>query len=507
MSDFLIDEELLAAIDMGSNSFHLAIARVDHGEVKKVASMSEKVQLAAGLDENKNLTEAAQQRGLACLSRFVGRLGSVQPNRLRIVATNALRQAKNGHEFIQKAAEILPKHIEIIAGREEARLIYLGVSHTMVNSGRRLVIDIGGGSTELIIGEEFEPIHTESLQMGCVAFTKAFFVDGEINQKSFDKAVVAARKELSGIANTYKEAGWDTVVGSSGTIKACRQITVNMGWSNEKEELTRDGLDKLKEKLLKYKHVAEMEFDGLKEDRRAVLPAGIAILYAIFDVLELDKLVYSDGALREGVMYDLLGRFQHEDIRDRSVQALMGRYNADPKQAERVVNMAQHLFDGVAGLLKITTEDSDLLRRAAYLHEIGLAISHAGYHRHGAYLLQHSDIAGFSQIDQNHLSHLVAHHRRKLRSDARVDVMKVGGNKLVYLCLLLRLAVLLNHSRSDQMLPAIELTVGNAQQWQLSVSGNAAQWPLLVADLHDEQAQFKHWDVELDIQSEQFVDE
>ena len=507
MSDFLIDEELLAAIDMGSNSFHLAIARVDHGEVKKVASMSEKVQLAAGLDENKNLTEAAQQRGLACLSRFVGRLGSVQPNRLRIVATNALRQAKNGHEFIQKAAEILPKHIEIIAGREEARLIYLGVSHTMVNSGRRLVIDIGGGSTELIIGEEFEPIHTESLQMGCVAFTKAFFVDGEINQKSFDKAVVAARKELSGIANTYKEAGWDTVVGSSGTIKACRQITVNMGWSNEKEELTRDGLDKLKEKLLKYKHVAEMEFDGLKEDRRAVLPAGIAILYAIFDVLELDKLVYSDGALREGVMYDLLGRFQHEDIRDRSVQALMGRYNADPKQAERVVNMAQHLIDGVADSLKLTTEDSDLLRRAAYLHEIGLAISHAGYHRHGAYLLQHSDIAGFSQIDQNHLSHLVAHHRRKLRSDARVDVMKVGGNKLVYLCLLLRLAVLLNHSRSDQMLPAIELTVGNAQQWQLSVSGNAAQWPLLVADLHDEQAQFKHWDVELDIQSEQFVDE
>ncbi|OYW71633.1 MAG: exopolyphosphatase, partial [Pseudomonadales bacterium 32-42-5] len=502
-----IDEELLAAIDMGSNSFHLAIARVDHGEVKKVASMSEKVQLAAGLDENKNLTEAAQQRGLACLSRFVGRLGSVQPNRLRIVATNALRQAKNGHEFIQKAAEILPKHIEIIAGREEARLIYLGVSHTMVNSGRRLVIDIGGGSTELIIGEEFEPIHTESLQMGCVAFTKAFFVDGEINQKSFDKAVVAARKELSGIANTYKEAGWDTVVGSSGTIKACRQITVNMGWSNEKEELTRDGLDKLKEKLLKYKHVAEMEFDGLKEDRRAVLPAGIAILYAIFDVLELDKLVYSDGALCEGVMYDLLGRFQHEDIRDRSVQALMGRYNADPKQAERVVNMAQHLFDGVADSLKLTTEDSDLLRRAAYLHEIGLAISHAGYHRHGAYLLQHSDIAGFSQIDQNHLSHLVAHHRRKLRSDARVDVMKVGGNKLVYLCLLLRLAVLLNHSRSDQMLPAIELTVGNAQQWQLSVSGNAAQWPLLVADLHDEQAQFKHWDVELDIQSEQFVDE
>lgn len=506
MSDFLIDEELLAAIDMGSNSFHLAIARVDHGEVKKVASMSEKVQLAAGLDENKNLTEAAQQRGLACLARFVGRLSSVQPNRLRIVATNALRQAKNGHEFIQKAAEILPKPIEIIAGREEARLIYLGVSHSMANGGRRLVIDIGGGSTEFIIGEQFEPIHTESLQMGCVAYSKAYFADGEISAKAFDKAVVAARKEMSGIANTYKTAGWDTVVGSSGTIKACRQIVVNLGLSDEQENLTRDGLQKLKDRLLKFKHISELDFEGLREDRRAVLPAGLAILYAIFEVMALDKLAYSDGALREGVMYDLLGRFKHEDVRDRSVQALMGRYNADPKQAERVVKTAQHLFDGVARALQLNTEDSDLLRRAAYLHEIGLAISHGGYHRHGAYLLQHSDIPGFSQIDQNHLSHLVAHHRRKLRADAKNDVLKVGGSHLSYLCLLLRLAVLLNHSRSDQLLPAIELNVMNTQQWQLSVSGDAKQWPLLVADLHDEQVQFKHWEIELHIQSDQFID-
>ena len=506
MSDFLIDEELLAAIDMASNSFHLAIARVDHGEVKKVASMSEKVQLAAGLDENKNLTEAAQQRGLACLARFVGRLSSVQPNRLRIVATNALRQAKNGHEFIQKAAEILPKPIEIIAGREEARLIYLGVSHSMANGGRRLVIDIGGGSTEFIIGEQFEPIHTESLQMGCVAYSKAYFADGEISAKAFDKAVVAARKEMSGIANTYKTAGWDTVVGSSGTIKACRQIVVNLGLSDEQENLTRDGLQKLKDRLLKFKHISELDFEGLREDRRAVLPAGLAILYAIFEVMALDKLAYSDGALREGVMYDLLGRFKHEDVRDRSVQALMGRYNADPKQAERVVKTAQHLFDGVARALQLNTEDSDLLRRAAYLHEIGLAISHGGYHRHGAYLLQHSDIPGFSQIDQNHLSHLVAHHRRKLRADAKNDVLKVGGSHLSYLCLLLRLAVLLNHSRSDQLLPAIELNVMNTQQWQLSVSGDAKQWPLLVADLHDEQVQFKHWEIELQIQSDQFID-
>ncbi len=281
---------------------------------------------------------------------------------------------------------------------------------------------------------------------------------------------------------------------------------MNLGLSDEQENLTREGLYKLKDRLLKFKHVSEIDFEGLREDRRAVLPAGLAILYAIFEVMNIDKLAYSDGALREGVMYDLLGRFKHEDIRDRSVQALMGRYNADPKQAERVVNTAQQLFDGVAGALNLTTEDSDLLRRAAYLHEIGLAISHGGYHRHGAYLLQHSDIPGFSQIDQNHLSHLVSHHRRKLRADAKNDVMKVGGSHLLYLCLLLRLAVLLNHSRSDQMLPAIELSVVNGQQWQLSVSGDAKQWPLLVADLHDEQVQFKNWDIELNIQSDNFVD-
>ncbi len=343
--------------------------------------------------------------------------------------------------------------------------------------------------------------------MGCVAFTKAYFPEGEISHKAFEKAMTAARKEISGIVNTYKAAGWDAVVGSSGTIKACRQICIHMGWSNDKEQLTREGLDKLKDKLLKYKHVSEMEFEGLKEDRRAVLPAGIAILYAVFEVLNIKSLVYSDGALREGVMYDLLGRFQHEDIRDRSVHALMGRYNADAKQAERVVQTAQHLFDNVAKDLHLNSDDGDLLRRSAYLHEIGLAISHSGYHRHGAYLLQHSDIAGFSQVDQNYLSHLVAHHRRKLRSDAKHDVMKVGGTKLLQLCLLLRLAILVNHSRSDEMLPAIELKVKNAQQWQLSVVGDAKQWPLLVAELHDEQVQFKNWEIELSIQSEQFVDE
>lgn len=496
MSDFLIDEELLAAIDMGSNSFHLAIARVDYGEVKKVASMSEKVQLAAGLDENNYLSETAQQRGLACLSRFVARLSAVPSNRLRIVATNALRQAVNGEEFMQKAANILPKPIEIIAGREEARLIYLGVSHTMANGGRRLVIDIGGGSTEFIIGEEFEPILTESLQMGCVAYTKAFFANGDISNKAFDKAVMAARKELAVIAANYLQTGWDAVVGSSGTIKACRQLLINLGWSDEQQNITRQGLNRLKDRVLRCNHVSQLDFEGLKEDRRPVLPAGLAILYAIFAELNIDSMSYSDGALREGVMYDLLGRFRHEDIRDRSVQAMMGRYNADTKQAERVVRTAEILFRQAAAALDLTEEDGDLLRRAAYLHEVGLAISHGGYHRHGSYLLRHSDIPGFSQIDQNHLSLLVAHHRRKLRQEAYAEVDKAGGQRLIDLCLLLRLAVLFNHSRSDAALTAIQLQC-KKQDWVLKIAADPNQWPLLVADLQDEQLQFKHWNTQL----------
>lgn len=499
MSDFLTEEELLAAIDMGSNSFHLAIARLDHGEVRKVASLSEKVQLAAGLDEDNYLSEAAQQRGLDCLARFVGRLSSVSPNRLRIVATNALRQAENSQDFMQKAAQILPKPIEIIAGREEARLIYLGVSHTMENGGRRLVVDIGGGSTEFIIGEEFEPIHTESLQMGCVAYTKAFFADGSISQKAFDKAVAAAKKELNAIASIYKATGWDTVVGSSGTIKASRQIMVGMGLSDQKENITLSGLQKLRERLIRFSDISQIDFEGLREDRRAVLPAGLAILCAVFEVLGLQTMSYSDGALREGVMYDLLGRFRHEDVRDRSVQAMMSRYHADPRQAERVGQTAKALFEQLAPSLNLDEESADLLRRAAYLHEIGLAISHGGYHRHGAYLLQHSDIPGFSQIDQNRLSQLVAHHRRKLKVEGREDVLKAGGHTLLYLCLILRLAVLLHHGRSDQEIPDIYLTVIRSDHWQLKLVDEEQHWPLLEADLNDEQVQFGHWGVRLDI--------
>lgn len=502
MSDFLSEDELLAAIDLGSNSFHLAIARLDHGEVRKVASMSEKVQLAAGLDADNMLGKAAQQRGLDCLERFVGRLEAVNPARTRIVATNALRQAVNAQEFIQAANQILPKPIEIIAGREEARLIYLGVSHTNASSSKRLVIDIGGGSTELIIGEGFEPIHTESIQMGCVAFTKAFFADGKIKKERYEQAVAAAKKEILGIVKTYTRTGWDSVVGSSGTIKAVKHILVNLGLSNEQEEVTRTALKQFRKLMLSHKHVNDMDFEGLKENRKPVLPAGVAILDAIFECMDIQALTYSDGALREGVLYDMLGRFKKEDVRDRSVQAMMGRYYVDTKQADRVATTALALFEGAAPNTQLTEDDADILRWAAYQHEIGLSISHSAYHKHSAYLLAHSDVPGFSQIDQAKMSQLVLNHRRKLKVDNLNMVLNTGGQRLLTLCLLLRLAVLIHHSRSDDNPPELTLSVqhtGKKPVWHLHIAQPNNTLAMLLSDLEDEVTQFANWSQALTI--------
>ncbi|MED6317488.1 MAG: exopolyphosphatase [Pseudomonadota bacterium] len=493
------DDEMMAAIDIGSNSFHLAIARLDHGEVRKVVSMSEKVQLAAGLDEHKILSETAEQRGLDCLSRFVARLDSVPPERIRVVATNALRQAKNANDFIAKANKILPRPIEIIAGREEARLIYLGVSHTNESSDKRLVIDIGGGSTEFIIGQEFDPLLTESLQMGCVAFTQKYFADGLITKEAFNNAISGARKEVLAINGRYQKTGWSSVVGSSGTIKAVRNVLVSKGWADEQERITYKGVKKLERLLLKIGNIDDIELEGVKDHRKAVFPAGVAVLRAVMKVLGIETITYSDGALREGVMYDMLGRFASEDVRDRSVLALIKRYSGDKKQAKQVVKTSRNLFEQVKDKLALTSDDCDLLRRAAFLHEIGLAISHSSYHKHSAYLLEYSDIPGFSQVDQKRMAQLMLNHRRKLKADMFEQTCQIGGNPLVYLCLLLRLAVLAHHSRSDYKLPELELKVISDSDWQITVADSSEHYAFLVADLRTEIEQFAKWGVQLSV--------
>lgn len=505
MADFLPEHELLAAIDLGSNSFHLAIAKIENGQARKIASLSEKVQLGAGLDEHNNLTEEAQQRGLDCLSRFVARIGAVKPCYIRIVATNALRQANNAAEFVQRASAILPKPIEIIAGREEARLIYMGVTQAVgCDESRRLVVDIGGGSTEFIIGRSAAPIHTESLQMGCVSYTQKFFADGHITVAAFDRAVAAAKKQIKVLVHPYKATGWDQVVGSSGTIKACCQVMGSFALTDAHGHITRHGLYALKQDLLLLKHVDHIDFKELKQDRRALLPAGLAILLGVFEALELQSMAYSDGALREGVMYDLVGRFRKQDSRDHSVQLLMTRYHVDEAHALRVATTAKQLFDQVATALQLGKDDDDLLRRAACLHEVGLTISHSGYHRHGAYILQHSDIAGFSHNDQTRLAMLIGQHRRKLKPELKQNILGIGGLPLLYDCLLLRMSVLLHRDRSEQVLHKVTLEITGKDVWQLSIGDNKpstdrqANFSLL-ADVQEEQQQFEHWGIQLHV--------
>lgn len=481
------EQGLLAAVDLGSNSFHLAVARLDHGQLRLVTTLSEKVQLAAGLDDRERLTDEVQERALACLSRFAQHLQGVAPRHLRVVGTNALRVARNARAFTNRASRLLDHPVEIIAGREEARLIYVGVAQTLAGQGRRLVVDIGGGSTEFIIGEGHAALATESLQMGCVAWSLRHFADGTLSARALERAVTAARQEVLGIKAAYQALGWSQVVGSSGTIKAVQQVQLQLGLAGPDGRVTREGLEEIRRRVLKCGHVREIDLPGLKDDRKAVLPAGLAILLGVFEELELEAMTYSDGALREGVLYDMIGRFRHEDVRPHSIEAMVARYRADRAQAERVAASAGELFAQTATALVLNEDEGDLLRWAALVHEIGGAISHNGYHKHGAYLLRHSDMPGFSRQVQEQLALLVGAHRRKIKAEQYSEVMEGGGLTLLRLCALLRLAVLLHHSRSREPAPAVRLAVDDGLCFELHFpKGWLAAHPLSQEDFAGE---------------------
>ncbi len=483
-------DNLLAAIDLGSNSFHLAVARLDRGEVRKILSLSDKVQLAAGLDENNVLSEEAMQRGLNCLANFNQYLDAVPKNKIRIVATNALRKAVNREEFMARANKILSVPIELIAGREEARLIYLGVSHTNAGTDKRLVIDIGGGSTEFIIGKGFDPIETESLQMGCVAFTKKFFNDGKISQKAIDNAISATQTELLSIVKRYKKTGWDNVIGSSGTVKACHLSIIELGLD---DHISLTGMRNLVKYLVNLGRSDKINLEGVKPHRRAVFAAGVAELFAIMQVFDIERIDYSDGALREGVMYDMLGRLSDEDVRDRSVLALMERYSVSAKQAGLVSDTAMRLFLDNQAALKMSAEEGELLNWAAKLHEIGLAISHSNYHVHSAYLLKYSDIFGFSAAEQDVMSLLARYHRRKIKQE---DIALLKNHPLLPLVLILRLCVIAYQSRSRHSAPLSVKISG--KKWTASV-GEGNHRDLIVRQLQLEQTYFDKLGLSLSI--------
>jgi len=443
--------ETVAAVDLGSNSFRLQVGRVVDNQIYTLDSMKEPVRLASGLMPDKHLDAPAQTRALDALRRFGERLGGLDRGAVRAVATNTLRVAKNAFEFLPLAEEALGFPIEIIAGREEARLIYIGASHSLPSAAhKRLVIDIGGGSTEFIIGKRHDPQLMESLYMGCVTYTLRFFPDRKIDRKRLREAQVAAAKEIELIAADYQRLGWKEAVGSSGSARAIADVLELNGLNpNGESGITRIGLEKLCNLLVKAGSAEALDLPGVKGDRLPVFPGGVAIMSAIFEELDIERMSYAEGALRLGVLYDLLGRFHHHDMRDSTVAQFRRRYQVEGDQVERVeasaLSALTQLFDGSP-----TEADVQFLSWACSLHEIGISVAHNGYHKHGAYILTYADMPGFSKKDQARLAMLVLGHRGKLEKLGVIPATDSAWD----LIFCLRLAVLLHRTRDDRAIPA-----------------------------------------------------
>jgi exopolyphosphatase/guanosine-5'-triphosphate,3'-diphosphate pyrophosphatase len=478
-------QPVLAAVDLGSNSFRLQVARVENDQLYMLDSLREPVRLAAGLNSNKQLDKEAQQRALSCLQRFGERLRGLPREAVRAVGTNSLRVAKNAAEFLKQAEAALGFPIEVIAGREEARLIYLGVAHGLPQTeGRRMVMDIGGGSTEFIIGHGLEPLKLESLFMGCVSYSQRYFADGKISKSSLKQAELAARNELQTIQVEFARDQWEHALGSSGTARVLCDILELNGYSES--GITRSGLEQLRAYLLKAGDVALLDLQGLKGDRIPVLPGGFAIMYAAFCELGIEQMQPALGALREGVLYDLLGRFHHNDMRDVTARQFMRRYHVDARQAQRVAQLAEQLarqfLDG-----QPAEEELQLLHWVAQLHEIGISVAHSGYHKHSAYILKNADMPGFSKKEQDRLSMLALLHRGGLNKLAGLPYVP----KDLALVMALRLAVLLYRNRGNVGIPAIEGRFSGTKFHLVLAQGWLAQNPLTDTALQEEVKQWK----------------
>jgi len=451
--------ETLAAVDLGSNSFHLLVGRIVDGQVYPLDTLREQIQLAAGLTEDKKLDRASQARALEVLARFRERLRGLPRDAVRAVGTNTLRVAKNSSAFLREARETLGFPIEVISGREEARLIYLGVAHALPPAeNRRLVVDIGGGSTELIVGQGLKPKLMESLYMGCVGSSLRHFPDGQIDKRSMKAAVLEARQELAVVSRSYLRSGWQEAVGSSGTARSLEAILVENQFAAN--GITRDGLEQLRELLIDTGRADPDRIAGLKSARAPVLPGGFAVMYAIFDELEIAQMTVSEAALRNGVLYDLLGRVEHHDMREATVVQFMRRYHVDAAQATRVRDLALRIYDQ---LVSARSGDADpdrmMLDWAARLTEVGLSIAHAQYHKHSAYVLSNADMPGFSRVEQQRLAHIVLAHRGKLEK-MRNDGLENGDWNLVFA---LRLASTLLRRRTSVRLPAFRAIAGDSR--------------------------------------------
>jgi exopolyphosphatase/guanosine-5'-triphosphate,3'-diphosphate pyrophosphatase len=475
----------LGAVDLGSNSFHLAIGRVVDDQVYPLDSLKETVRLASGLTSDKQLDAAAQERALATLKRFSERLAGMPRGAVRVVGTNALRVAKNSASFIRRAEAALGFPIEIISGREEARLIYVGVAHSLPPSPHnRLVVDIGGGSTELIIGHNMAPKVMESLYMGCVSYTGRYFPEGRIDKKAMRQAEIAAREQVETIAARYEKAGWAEAVGSSGTARSISDILQKNGLAAS--GINAEGLAWLRDQLVAAGDFRKLSILGLREDRIPVVAGGVAIMSAVFAELRLAEMTVADGALRQGVLWDLLGRVHHSDIREVTVEQFTKRYHVDAAQAERVRALA-------VGLARSLDDDGTLAQRlefldwAARLHEVGMSIAQGAYHKHSAYILANADMPGFSRQDQAWLSNLVLAQRGKL---AKMKAAFDDDPRLATLAFCLRVAVILHRSRRTLEMPKLEAG-RRGRDFRLGVeAGWFADHTLVRAALEDEAQQW-----------------
>ena len=447
---------LLAAVDLGSNSFRLEIGRFDHGRIHRTEYLKETVRQGIGLDADRNLTLDAMQRGWDCLARFGERLAGFKRAQIRAVATQTLREARNREEFLGRACKILGFPIDVISGREEARLIYQGVARMLPQSGeRRLVVDIGGRSTEMIVGTGLDAHAMESYRVGSVAWSMKYFPDGQFSPRAFEMAEIAAKAVLDEAVQTYRAGAWDVAYGASGTIGAVSDVLTAAG--SPAGLVTRDGLDWLLDRLLKAQSADRLKLDGIKDDRRAVIGGGVSVLRAVFDLLGIEQMQAAQGALRHGALYDLLDREQEStDLRSSAVQRLASKFNVDALQAQRVSKVAQRLFQMARTSLPEAGRFQRKLEWAAQLHEIGSQISHSDYHKHGAYILDNADAPGFAQPELHRLSQLVLGHRGKLRK-LEVDFEDRG---LVQQLLCLRMAVILCHARRDPDLQGLRLESG-----------------------------------------------